>query len=407
MAQETLNLRHLRAFCEVATQGGISAAADRIHLSQPAITQAIAKLEARLAAPLFVRSSQGMTLTEPGAVVLKRAQRALALIRVGSQRAARKQSRAKGKSRQAFDTLITATQLRALLAVEDHGNFSIAARSVGVSQPSLYRMARDLERVSELTLYAKTPQGIALTEAAETLAQFARLAFAELKQGFEELDEWRGIDSASIVVGTLPLARSSILPTALNEVTRVRPGVRISVIDGPYSDLLHGLRHGEIDFMIGALRDPVPIEDVIQETLFEDRLAVVGHAGHPLVGRVKVPAEDLAAYPWVVPRPGTPTRDYFDAFFRKAGLPPPQRIIESSSLVLVQGLLRGSDRLTMISAHQIRDGEKQGLIGRVAVDVGDKARPIGLTVRQDWEPTPAQTLVIDLLRQASRDLAAN
>ena len=45
MEPDRLNLRHLRAFCEAAALGSISRAAEEVHLSQPAVTQAIAKLE--------------------------------------------------------------------------------------------------------------------------------------------------------------------------------------------------------------------------------------------------------------------------------------------------------------------------------------------------------------------------
>ncbi|MBZ0214965.1 MAG: LysR family transcriptional regulator, partial [Fimbriimonadaceae bacterium] len=47
------NLRHLRAFREVAACRSISQASRRVHLSQPAITQAIAKLEDALGLALF------------------------------------------------------------------------------------------------------------------------------------------------------------------------------------------------------------------------------------------------------------------------------------------------------------------------------------------------------------------
>jgi len=48
MSPDRLNLRHMRAFCMVARCGSISAAAGDVHLSQPAITQAIAKPERSL-----------------------------------------------------------------------------------------------------------------------------------------------------------------------------------------------------------------------------------------------------------------------------------------------------------------------------------------------------------------------
>ena len=48
MWTEIPNLRHLRAFVAAVEHGGATRAAERIHLSQPAVTQALAKLEARL-----------------------------------------------------------------------------------------------------------------------------------------------------------------------------------------------------------------------------------------------------------------------------------------------------------------------------------------------------------------------
>ena len=48
-----LNLCDMRAFCEVARCGGISPAAINAHLLQPAITQAVAKLERSFQVTLF------------------------------------------------------------------------------------------------------------------------------------------------------------------------------------------------------------------------------------------------------------------------------------------------------------------------------------------------------------------
>lgn len=404
MSQTLLNLRHLRAFCEVAERGGITAAADRVNMSQPAITQALAKLETILGVLLFHRRSSGMFLSEPGALFRKRAERALQLIASGARQASQTRSRDRAGNGADFGHLITSTQLRALIAVAQHGNFSVAARSVGVSQPSLYRLARHLERISGIEFYRRDAQGIHLTEAAESLVRCARLAFAELRQGFEEIDLWRGIDSTLISIGTLPLARSVVLPSAINEITARRPGIAISVVDGPYDDLLHALRHGEIDLMIGALRDPVPIDDVVQEELFRDPLAIYAGPMHPLAGKRRVTVSELVSYPWVVPRQGTPTRAHFDRLFRDWGVEPPETLVESSSLMLIRGLLSGSLRLTLISTHQVREEEKLGLVSRLPVQLSDTERAIGMTTRRDWLPTSAQFELIEALRSVSARL---
>jgi len=401
MDPSDLNLRHIRAFCEVARCGGISAAAAKVHLSQPAITQGLAKLELSLQVTLFARSSVGMATTEAGSLLLQRAERALDLIKAGARACHNGSEARRGKGFSNFHQLVTSAQLRALLAVSERANFSLAARSVGISQPSLHRLARDLERLSGVPLFTKVTQGVELTQPALNLARHVRLAFAELQRAFEELDATRGIDSARIMVGTLPLARSSILPSAINALARIRPDVQVGVVDGPYDDLLHGLRHGELDLIVGALRLPAPIGDVIQATLFQDRLAVVSRSGHPLSGKRALSLRDLADYPWVIPKRGPPTREYFDALFQAAGLNPPKGLVESSSLVLIRGLLLGSDRLTLVSAHQIQHEERMGILQRLPLNLDHTARPIGTTVRRGWHPTATQLLFLDLLRQAS------
>jgi LysR family transcriptional regulator of gallate degradation len=148
------------------------------------------------------------------------------------------------------------------------------------------------------------------------------------------------------MIGTLPLARSSLLPNAVNALARLRPDVQIGIVDGPYDDLLHRLRHGTLDLMIGARRIPAPVDDIVQETLFHDRLALVARSGHPLSAKRALSVQDLAGYLWVIPKRGPPTTEHFDALFRDAGLDPPKGLVESSSLILIRGLLLGSDLLS-------------------------------------------------------------
>lgn len=401
---EIPNLRHLRAFREVAHHKRISAASERVHLSQPAITQAIAKLEGSLGTPLFDRRADGMYPTDVGVMFKPRVESMLEHLRIGAREAIRLGALDGKLGAANFDQQMTAVQLRALTAVADYDNFSLAARRIGISQPSMHRAARDLELLSGVPLFKRSSQGVVLTRPARALAQQAKLAVYELEQGLTEAQEWLGRDAGLVRVGTLPLARTFILPTAINALCAERPNVRVCAVDGPYDDLLHSLRHGELDLLIGALRDPVPIDDVVQEALFEAPLAVVARAGHPLAGKRRITVEDLAAYPWVVPRQGAPTRAAFDSLMAPARRAP-RNLIESSSLILIRGLLSGSDRLTLISAHQVRTEEEMGLLVQLPVGVPSLDRDIGITVRKGWRPTATQSRFMELLRDAARTAA--
>ena len=401
MRQALPNIRHLRVFREVAHCHSVSMAAERAHLSQPAVTQAIAKLEEDLAAPLFERRRDGMFVTEIGAQFLERVERALDHLQAGAREAARSGSRQKGRGFSDFDRLLTAAQLRALVAVSEANNFSMAARSIGISQPSIHRAARNLERLSGLKLFSSAHEGISLTPAAQLLAQRTKLALAELQQGFDEVDDFLGRDSTHIVVGALPLVRTFVLPAAIDRMVRNSSRVQIRAVDGRYAELLHGVRHGDIDFLIGALRDPAPVDDIVQEPLFDDPLAIVAGTKHPLAGRDEVTIDDVLAYPWVAPPKNTPAGSYLYDTLRIQDLPiTPVRVV-SSSLVLLRGLLMTGDYVTIISLNQIRHEYEQGVLVPLPIELADSARAIGLTYRRDWRPTKTQQQFLSYLRDVS------
>jgi DNA-binding transcriptional LysR family regulator len=68
----------LRYFVTVAEEGQITRAARRLHIAQPALSQALAQLEAELDIVLFERHPRGVTLTPAGEAFLVKARAALA-----------------------------------------------------------------------------------------------------------------------------------------------------------------------------------------------------------------------------------------------------------------------------------------------------------------------------------------
>jgi len=70
-----LNYHHLRYFREVANEGNLTRAAERMNLSQSALSIQIRKLEDRLGHPLFERAGRQLNLTEVGRIVLDHADR--------------------------------------------------------------------------------------------------------------------------------------------------------------------------------------------------------------------------------------------------------------------------------------------------------------------------------------------
>lgn len=388
-----LNLRHLEAAAAVARLGGVSAAADTVNLSQPALTQGLAKLEARLGHRLFDRHSAGASPTAAGRLLALRVERALNLLADGV-RQVRRGLRLPPLGPVARQ--VTMTQLRALIGVDQAGSYVAAAREAGVSQPSLHHAVRELEGLLGAPMLAREGRAVRPTLAAARFLRPARLALSELQAALDELTALETGGAGRLVIGAMPLARAALLPSTLARFSASRPAARIRVVEGPYPELLAGLLNGDIDCLIGALRSPRPDPDVEQSPLFVDRLFVVAGAGHPLDGAAS--AEQLARHPWVMSSPTAPLFSRWGAMFSSAGLAAPPVQVECGSVMAIRGLLLAGDWLTVLSEDQFRLEESAGLLKRIGGPISNSERSIGLTTRADWRPTALQADFLTELR---------
>jgi LysR family transcriptional regulator of gallate degradation len=387
-----LNLRHLRALSAIVARGSMSAAAEVVSLSQPALTQGLAKLEAQLGAALFDRRADGMLPTEAGGALAARAEAAFAHL-AGAARGG-------GRGFARPDRLMTATQLRAFLALADAGSFVGAGLATGLSQPAIHRAVRDLEQVCGAVLVERRGRGIGLSEAGRRLARGIRLASAEIAAGIVEVAAEPG-GSGTIAVGAMPLSRAVLLPRAVARIAAQAPRARFDIVEGSWRELVEPLRDGAIDMMVGALRDTPP-PDLAQTPLLDDRLVIVGRAGHPLAGSTLPPREALLRFPWIVGRAGAPVRSLWQGLF--ADSEPPAAPIECGSVMVIRGVLRDSDFLTLLSPDQVALEIDSGVLATVGPTLASGGRVIGVTTRAGWRPTRLQVRFLAALTECAAEI---
>ena len=200
-------------------------------------------------------------------------------------------------------------------------------------------------------------------------------------------------------IGSLPLARTRMVPRAVAILLKEFPEARVSIIDGPYNEQLPALLHGRLDVIVGALRDPPPSPDIVQKKLFQDSLNIVIRPGHPLEKRRSVSAKELRDLDWIAPREDTPAREAFTHFFENNGLSPPEHVIECSSLVATRGMLMESDRAALLSARQVEVDVRFGLLAVSTQHLQGTGRDIGIALRKGWKPTLVQRRFLDLLEE--------
>jgi LysR family transcriptional regulator of gallate degradation len=76
-------------------------------------------------------------------------------------------------------------------------------------------------------------------------------------------------------------------------------------------------------------------------------------------------------------------------------------------LAAARAFLLESDRVMLMSAHQIHYERQAGLLVALAHPAGKVVRPIGITLRRDWRPTATQRTLLEILRRSARAAAAS
>lgn len=390
------SFRHLLVFETVARTENVSRAAAAIHVSQPAVTQAIARLEHEVKAPLFSRRNTGCYLTEAGEILQRRTARlfaqldqALAELGVGVPRGGAADFRF-------VERKLSRPQMRALLAIAENGSFAGAARALSMSEPSIHRAARELERILRRSLFHRTAHGVTATKQAAEFARRVRLAAQELERAVEEIEASQGRHRSRVGLGLLPLAGAFFVARALKDLGESYPETRVEVIDGSFDFLIERLRSGAIDFIIGPVRGLDPSLGVVETVLFDDHYAVVVRRGHPLTHKRHIRRQDLLAYDWVAPPPDAPRRVVYDALF--AGLDgTPRSTLQTSSPNLTRAILTETDCITLVSRHESRAEQEMGFLTVLPFAVPHRARQVQVTTRVDWLPTAVQARFLQAL----------
>jgi aminoethylphosphonate catabolism LysR family transcriptional regulator len=208
-------------------------------------------------------------------------------------------------------------QLRAFHRVAEAGSFSRAARTEGLSQPTLSAQVKALEDTYGVGLFDRRGRGIQLTPAGQSLFAISTRLFAA-----EE-------EAGALLAGTRALTRGHLRVSAdsayhvipiLAALKTQHPGLTFTLkIDNSAAVLDHLLEHGaDVAVMAKMTSDP----RIFSMKLREDRLVLFVPRDHPLGRRRQLRMKDLAGRDLLVRERGSITREVFETRLAEAAVVP-------------------------------------------------------------------------------------
>jgi LysR family transcriptional regulator of gallate degradation len=339
-----INVRHLHALSAVAAAGSVAGAAEALCRVSSAVTRSIAELERSLGRPLFERRARGMAITSYGELVLARTRHIEREFEAARERlAARATGAASTDVHSLFASILNGRRLAVIAGLADRRSMPAVAREFGLSQPAISAALKDLESRLGLALFERSARGLVATVAGEIVAFHFKRVLAELRHIVPDIAASEGTLQGRVRVGALPLGRTQVLPLAIASLLARHPNLHVATDESPYDTLAVSLRSGDIDFILGALRSGAAAKDLQQEPLFEDRMALICRAGHPLARARRIDFELLRRATWVLSRRGAPARDLLEQFFLAGRQVPPIPAVETGDLAVLRGLLLESD----------------------------------------------------------------
>jgi DNA-binding transcriptional LysR family regulator len=205
---------------------------------------------------------------------------------------------------------ITLRQLRAFLAVVEHGSFSRAAESLIVSKPWLSETVRDLEQQLKVELLTRTTRSVEPTEAGAIFARLAGHVLDDLDAAVKTAQRTAGHGGAGLTLGYTIGAGLEVVPWLLRSFATQHPQRRLRTVEYDFTDPTAGLRDSAVHAAI--IRPPTGLAGLTSlELLSEDRVACLPE-GHPLAEQDDVRVADLLAEPIIAaPETPGPWRDYW------------------------------------------------------------------------------------------------
>ena len=147
------------------------------------------------------------------------------------------------------------TQLEYALALQKHGNYSKAAKYLGITQPALSLQIKNLESSLGIYLFDRSKKPLSVTFEGEkflTKAQAVVIQFTHLESYAQSLkDDFAG----EIVVGIIPTLAPYLVPLFIGNLNKKYPLLKVTIKEAITEQIIEGVTNGYIQ--LGIVATPI------------------------------------------------------------------------------------------------------------------------------------------------------
>lgn len=186
---------------------------------------------------------------------------------------------------------MTITQLRYVLAVAEHQNFTKAAEHIFVTQPTLSMQIQKLEEELDILIFDRKKKPIELTPVGKKIVEQARNIVNESDRMQDVVDQEKGVIGGPFHFGMIPTVMPTLLPLFLKNFSKRYPKVELKIEELNTSEIIERINDGYLDAAIAAT--PLQQEKIKERILYYEPFVGYIPENHRLGKKEKITIDDL------------------------------------------------------------------------------------------------------------------
>ncbi len=232
-------------------------------------------------------------------------------------------------------------QLKYVLQIAQEKNFSRAAEKLHIAQPSLSQQLSKLEKELGVLLFQRNTNSVELTHAGSIFVDKAQKILDRVEELQQEMDDISQMRKGRLIVGSLPITGSHILPLVLPVFKKHFPEIEIVLVEDTSANLEHFTASGQTDISLLSL--PLMESSLTYEPIIDEEICLAVPHDHRLVslsqadeGRITM--KELQNEPFIILKKGQGFRQITIDLCKEAGFAP-NIVFESTNIETVQSLV--------------------------------------------------------------------
>lgn len=186
---------------------------------------------------------------------------------------------------------MTITQLKYVLAVAEHQNFTKAAEKTFVTQPTLSMQIQKLEQELDILIFDRGKKPIELTAVGKKIVEQARSIVNESERMQDVVDQEKGYIGGAFKLGIIPTVMPTLLPMFLKTFSNRYPKVQLRIEELNTDEIIAQINEGYLDAAIAAT--PLEQEKIAERPLYYEPFVGYIPENHRLFSKKELETEDL------------------------------------------------------------------------------------------------------------------